>query len=64
MNSKLTIKVETWPRGKNSRLPFDVYVADIFYFRQYFVFRLFFGMVMYANVVETKEKEKLPDVKN
>ena len=29
-----------------------------------FVFLLFLGMVMYANEVETKEKEKLPDIKN
>ena len=29
-----------------------------------FVFVLFWGMVMYANEVETKEKEKLPEMKN
>ena len=29
-----------------------------------FLFLLFLGMVMYANEVETKEKEKLPDIKN
>ena len=29
-----------------------------------FVFLLFLGMVMYANEVETKEKEKLSDIKN
>ena len=29
-----------------------------------FVFLLFLGMVMYANEVETKEKEKLPEIKN
>ena len=28
-----------------------------------FVFLSFLGMVMYANEVETKEKEKLPDIK-
>ena len=29
-----------------------------------FPFLLFLGMVMYANEVETKEKEKLSDIKN
>ena len=29
-----------------------------------FLFLLFLGMVMYASEVETKEKEKLPDIKN
>ena len=29
-----------------------------------FLFLSFLGMVMYANEVETKEKEKLPDIKN
>jgi len=29
-----------------------------------FVFLLFLGMVIYANEVETKEKEKLPEIKN
>ena len=29
-----------------------------------FLFLLFLGMVMYGNEVETKEKEKLPDIKN
>ena len=29
-----------------------------------FVFLLFLGMVMYANEVETKEKEKLLEIKN
>ena len=29
-----------------------------------FVFLLFLGMVMYANEAETKEKEKLPEIKN
>ena len=28
------------------------------------VFLLFLGMVMYANKLETKEKQKLPEVKN
>ena len=29
-----------------------------------FVFLLFLGMVMYANEVETKEKQKLREIKN
>ena len=29
-----------------------------------FLFLLFLGMVMHANEVETKEKEKLPGIKN
>ena len=29
-----------------------------------FVFLLFLGMVMYASEVETKDKEKLPEIKN
>ena len=29
-----------------------------------FLFVLFLGMVMYANELERKEKEKLPDIKN
>ena len=28
------------------------------------VFLLFLGMVMYANKLETKEKQKLPEIKN
>ena len=29
-----------------------------------FLFLSFLGMVMYANEVETEEKEKLPEIKN
>ena len=29
-----------------------------------FVFLLFFSMVMYGSEIETKEKEKLPEIKN
>ena len=29
-----------------------------------FVFLLFLGMVMYANEVETTEKQKFPEIKN
>ena len=35
---------------------FTVYVVVKFLFQVIFVFLLFFGMVMYANEVETKEK--------
>ena len=37
--------------------------ADIS-FQVIFVFLSFLGMVMYANEVETKEKETLPEIKN
>ena len=49
--------------GKNRPLRFfkysqkyDVYVVVKFLIQVIFVFLLFFGMVMYANEVETKEK--------
>ena len=42
----------------------SVYVVVNFLSRVIFVFPLFFGMVMFANEVETKEKEKLPTIKN
>ena len=35
----------------------------IFLSQVIFVFLCFFGMVMYANEVETKEKQKLPEIK-
>ena len=41
-----------------------VYVVVNFLFQVIFVFLLFLGMVIYANEVETKEKEKLPEIKN
>ena len=42
-----------------------IVVANIYFLSQViFVFVLFWGMVMYANEVETKEKEKLPEMKN
>ena len=42
-----------------------IVVANIYFLSQViFVFVLFWGMVMYANEVETKEKEKLPWIKN
>ena len=41
-----------------------VYVVVNFLSQVIFVFLLFLGMVMYANEVETKEKQKLPDIRN
>ena len=41
-----------------------VYVAVNFLFQLIFVFPLFLGMVMYANEFETKEKQKLTEIKN
>ena len=42
----------------------NVDVVVNFLFQVIFLFLLFLGMVMYANEVETKEKEKLPEIKN
>ena len=42
----------------------NVYVVVNFLFQVIFLFLLFLGMVIYANEVETKEKEKLPEIKN
>ena len=39
-------------------------VAVNFLFQLIFVFALFLGMVMYANEFETKEKQKLTEIKN
>ena len=41
-----------------------VYVVVNFLFQVIFLFLLFLGMVIYANEVETTEKEKLPEIKN
>ena len=42
----------------------SVYVAVNFLFQLIFVFPLFLGMVMYANEFETKEKQKLTEIKD
>ena len=42
----------------------NIYVVVNFLFQVIFIFILFLDMVMYANEVETKEKEKLPEIKN
>ena len=41
-----------------------VYVVVNFLSQVIFVSLLFLGVVMYANEVETKEKQKLPEIKN
>ena len=41
-----------------------VYVVVNFLSQVIFVFLLFLGTVMYANEVETKEKQKLSEIKN
>ena len=41
-----------------------IYVAVNFLFQLIFVFPLFVGMVMHANEFETKEKQKLTEIKN
>ena len=43
---------------------FHAYVVVIFLSRVTFVSVLFLGIVMYANEVETKEKEELLEIKN
>ena len=42
----------------------NVYVVVNFFSQVTILFLLFLGMVMYANEVETKEKEKLCEIKN
>ena len=41
-----------------------VYVAVNFLFQVIFIFPLFLGVVVYANNFKTKEKQKLPEIKN
>ena len=41
-----------------------IYVVVNFLAQVFFVFPFFLGMVMYANEVGTKEKQKLPEIKN
>ena len=43
--------------------PCDTYVVVNFLSQLIFIFPLFLGMVMYANDFETKEKQKLPEIK-
>ena len=42
----------------------NVYVVVNLLSQLIFVFLLFLVIIMYANEVETKEKEKLPQIKN
>ena len=39
-------------------------MLQLFFLSQGIFFLLFLGMVMYANEVETKEREKLREIKN
>ena len=41
-----------------------IYVVVNFLSQVIFVFLLFLGTIMYANEVETKDKQKLPEIKN
>ena len=41
-----------------------MYVVVNFLSQVIFIFPLFLGMVIYANEFETKEKQKLPELKN
>ena len=41
----------------------NLHVVVYFSSQVIFVFLLFWGIVMYANEVETKEKQKLPEIK-
>jgi len=43
---------------------YNIPVVVNFLYQVIFVFLLFLGKVMYANEVETKEEEKLPEIKN
>ena len=40
------------------------HVVVNFLFQLIFIFPLFLGMVMYAKQFKTKEKQKLPEIKN
>ena len=42
----------------------SIYVVVNFLSQVIFIFLLFLGMLIYANGVSTKEKEKLPEIKN
>ena len=41
-----------------------LYVVVNFLFQVIFIFPLFLGMVVYANELKTKEKQKLTEIKN
>ena len=52
-----------WNSSKYSCL-YNVYVVVNFLSQLIFIFVLFWGMVMYANEFETKERQKLTKIKN
>ena len=45
------------------KLSHNIYVVVNFLSQVIYIFLLFLGMAMYANEVETKEKEILPEIK-
>ena len=66
---KFCLKVLSFRKLQNIKIrrisfSFDAYVAVNFLFQLIFVFPLFVGMVMHANEFETKEKQKLTEIKN
>ena len=52
----------TWWEG--GTIPYKVYVVVNFLFQLIFIFPLFWGMVMHANEFNTKEKQKITEIKN
>ena len=56
-----------WVSCRYVRVTVSISVVNVvvnFLSQVIFLFLLFLGMVMYANEVETKQKEKLPDIEN
>ena len=51
-------------RNFSNNMKIHVYVVVNFLSQVIFVFLLCMGMVIYVNEVETKEKQKLPMIKN
>ena len=61
--TKKTIWGQFWSAHQVSK-QFIIVVVNFYLCQVIFVFLLFLGMVMYANKVETKEKQKLPEIKD
>ena len=59
-NKLLPLKHVTRSLAQNAR----VYVVVNFLSQLIFIFLLFWGMVMYADEFQTKEKQKLTNIKN
>ena len=65
LNSKLlTERLRNIIYCLQKQIRINIYVVVNFLFQVIFVFLLFLVMVIYANEVETKEKQKLPEIKN